>query len=45
MSGFSDQAHFTREMQKRVGMPPAAYRAAFSRAIQRRSALQNRRPG
>lgn len=45
MSGFSDQAHFTREMQKRVGMPPAAYRAAFSCAIQRRSALQNRRPG
>lgn len=30
LSGFSDQPHFTREMQKRVGMPPAAYREAFS---------------
>jgi AraC-like DNA-binding protein len=29
LSGFSDQPHFTREMQRRVGMPPAAYRAAF----------------
>ncbi len=29
LSGFSDQAHFTREMQRRVGMPPAAYRQAF----------------
>lgn len=31
LSGFSDQSHFTREMQRRVGMPPAAYRAAFGR--------------
>lgn len=30
LSGFSDQSHFTREMQRRVGMPPAAYRAAFA---------------
>lgn len=30
LSGFSDQPHFTREMQRRVGMPPAAYRAAFA---------------
>lgn len=29
LSGFSDQSHFTREMQRRVGMPPAAYREAF----------------
>lgn len=29
LSGFSDQPHFTREMQRRVGMPPAAYRASF----------------
>lgn len=29
LSGFSDQPHFTREMQRRVGMPPAAYRDAF----------------
>ena len=29
LSGFSDQPHFTREMQRRVGMPPAAYRQAF----------------
>jgi len=29
LSGFSDQPHFTREMQRRVGMPPAAYREAF----------------
>lgn len=30
LSGFADQSHFTRELQKRVGMPPAAYRAAFA---------------
>lgn len=30
LSGFCDQPHFTRDMQKRVGMPPAAYRAAFA---------------
>lgn len=29
LSGFSDQPHFTREMQRRVGVPPAAYREAF----------------
>lgn len=29
LSGFSDQPHFTREMRRRVGMPPAAYRDAF----------------
>ncbi|MCZ8110448.1 MAG: helix-turn-helix domain-containing protein [Betaproteobacteria bacterium] len=29
LSGFADQAHFTRELQRRVGLPPAAYRAAF----------------
>ncbi len=28
--GFADQPHFTRELQRRVGMPPAAYRAAFA---------------
>ena len=27
--GYADQPHFTREMQRRVGMPPAAYRHAF----------------
>jgi len=27
--GYADQPHFTREMQRRVGMPPAAYRQAF----------------
>lgn len=31
LCGFSDQSHFTREMQRRVGLPPAAYRAAFAR--------------
>lgn len=31
LSGFSDQSHFTREMQRRVGVPPAAYREAFGR--------------
>lgn len=30
LSGFADQPHFTRELQRRVGMPPAAYRAAFA---------------
>jgi AraC-like DNA-binding protein len=30
LSGFTDQPHFTREMQRRVGMPPAAYRRAFT---------------
>lgn len=30
LSGFSDQPHFTREMSRRVGMPPAAYRDAFA---------------
>jgi AraC-like DNA-binding protein len=30
LSGFADQPHFTREMQRRVGLPPSAYRAAFS---------------
>jgi AraC-like DNA-binding protein len=29
LSGFADQAHFTRELRRRVGLPPAAYRAAF----------------
>lgn len=28
--GFADQPHFTRELQRRVGLSPAAYRAAFS---------------
>lgn len=28
--GFADQAHFTREMRRRVGLPPAAYRTAFA---------------
>lgn len=32
LSGFADQAHFTREMRRRVGMPPAAYRQAFAGA-------------
>jgi len=27
--GYADQPHFTREMQRRVGMPPAAYRREF----------------
>lgn len=30
LSGFADQPHFTREMQRRVGLPPAAYREAFA---------------
>lgn len=30
LSGFADQPHFTRELQRRVGMPPAAYREAFA---------------
>jgi AraC-like DNA-binding protein len=30
LSGFSDQPHFTRELQRRVGMTPAAYRSAFA---------------
>jgi AraC-like DNA-binding protein len=30
LSGFADQSHFTRELQRRVGLPPAAYRAAFA---------------
>ena len=30
LSGYSDQAHFTRELQRRVGMTPAVYRQAFS---------------
>lgn len=29
LSGFADQPHFTRELRRRVGMPPAAYREAF----------------
>jgi AraC-like DNA-binding protein len=29
LCGFADQPHFTREMQRRVGLPPAAYRQAF----------------
>ena len=37
LSGFADQPHFTREMQRRVGMPPAAYRAAFEVVGQRRA--------
>lgn len=32
LSGFADQPHFTREMQRRVGLPPAAYREAFALA-------------
>lgn len=27
--GYADQSHFTREPQRGVGMPPAAYRQAF----------------
>jgi AraC-like DNA-binding protein len=30
LSGYADQAHFTRELQRRVGMTPARYRAAFA---------------
>ncbi|MFG5408697.1 AraC family transcriptional regulator [Piscinibacter sakaiensis] len=33
LSGFSDQPHFTREMRRRVGMPPAAYREAFGQGV------------
>ena len=33
LSGFADQPHFTREMQRRVGMPPAAYRQAFAAGV------------
>ena len=29
LSGFADQPHFTREMQRHVGLPPAAYRRDF----------------
>lgn len=30
--GFADQPHFTRELQRRVGLPPARYREAFAAA-------------
>jgi AraC-like DNA-binding protein len=30
LSGFSDQPHFTRALRQRVGLTPAAYRAAFA---------------
>lgn len=33
LSGFADQAHFTRELRRRVGLPPAAYRAAFGSGL------------
>ena len=39
LSGFSDQPHFTREMQRRVGVPPAAYRASFGMSGQPASGL------
>jgi AraC-like DNA-binding protein len=29
LSGYADQPHFTREMQRHLGMTPAAYRASF----------------
>lgn len=29
--GYADQAHFTRSLKRRVGMPPSAFRAAFAR--------------
>lgn len=41
LSGFSDQPHFTREMQKRVGMPPAAYREAFGVMERARPVLES----
>ncbi|MGD9943144.1 MAG: helix-turn-helix transcriptional regulator [Burkholderiaceae bacterium] len=28
--GFADQAHFTRELRRRVGLPPLRYRQAFT---------------
>lgn len=39
LSGYSDQPHFTREMQRRVGMPPAVYREAFGTFSRARQAL------
>ena len=30
LCGYSDQAHFTREFKKSVGMPPGQYREAFT---------------
>jgi AraC-like DNA-binding protein len=30
LSGYSDQPHFTRDLQRRVGVTPAAYRQEFS---------------
>lgn len=29
LCGYADQAHFTRDLQRRVGLTPARYRAAF----------------
>jgi AraC-like DNA-binding protein len=30
--GYTDQPHFTRDFRRRVGLPPAAFRASFRRA-------------
>ncbi|MBA4071274.1 MAG: AraC family transcriptional regulator [Gemmatimonas sp.] len=34
LSGYADQPHFTRELQRRVGMTPAVYRDAFAVAAE-----------
>ena len=30
LCGYADQAHFTREFRRRVGLPPERYRRAFA---------------